>query len=41
MLDHLGCEAEVGGVAAPESWPRFGEVTEAEDEELGWVEEGP
>ena len=41
VLDHLGCEAEVGGVAAPEGGPGFGEVAEAEDEELGWVEEGP
>ena len=41
VLYHLGCEAEVGGVVAPEGGPGFGEVAQAEDEELGWVEEGP
>ena len=41
VLHHLGCEAEVGCVAAPEGWPGLGEMAQAEDEELGWVEEGP
>ena len=31
----------MGSVASPEGRPWFGEMAEAEDEELGWVEEGP
>ena len=39
VLDHLGCLAEVGFVAAPEGWPGLGVFLEAEAEEEDWVED--